>query len=56
MTTRIDRAVTDVVAEPETMAETDISDPRFEELDRLRKMRRRLERLEARTAAERFDD
>ena len=56
MTTRIDRAVTEVIAEPETMAEGESSDPRFEELDRLRKMRRRLERLDQRTEAEGFDD
>lgn len=56
MTTRIDRAVTEVVPEPEAPDESGSGDPRFEELERMRQMRRRCERLEARTRAEDFDD
>ena len=56
MTIRVDRAVTDVVPQPETLAETDGADPRFDELQQLRDALRRLERLEKRIRAEGFDD
>lgn len=56
MTIRVDRAVTDVVPQPEILPETAGSDPRFDELQQLRDAGRRLERLEKRTRAEDFDD
>lgn len=56
MTVRVDRAVADVVPQPEGRAESADARPRFEELERLRELRRRLACLEARTRAEDFDD
>lgn len=56
MTIRVDRAVTDVIPQSERPAESGETEPRFEELDRLREMQRRLEHIEARTRAECFHD
>lgn len=55
MTVRVDRAVMDVIPQPESRAEAG-SAPPVDELERLRELRRRLACLAARTRAEDFDD
>ncbi len=56
MTTRIDRAVTEVVAEPEPTAGSPGRQPGVREAGELRWLLDRLRREERRTRAEGFDD
>jgi hypothetical protein len=57
MTVHVDRLVTDVSLSTEPPAkETAREDPRWEQDQRLRQNRQRLQRLELRTRAEGFDD